>query len=101
MDDRLEMELLRGQERKGLAQIEARLCPENRERASAGAIALGLPVLEHEPEQVEISPHPLNKLNDAPLRRLAVAGGFPKAHAAGENVAVMPELDAFREVFLE
>jgi hypothetical protein len=51
------MEFFRGQERKGLAQIEARLGPENRERPGAGAVLFRLSILEDEPEEIEVLPH--------------------------------------------
>jgi phosphoribosyl 1,2-cyclic phosphodiesterase len=51
------MELLRGEQRKFLSQIEARLRAENRKRSGAGAIHARLAVVEHEPKQIVVLAH--------------------------------------------
>jgi hypothetical protein len=56
------MELLCRQERKIFAQIETRLCPENRQCAGTRAIAARLAMLEHEPEKIMILAHARNYL---------------------------------------
>ena len=57
VDDRFEMQLLRGQQRKSLSQIETRLRAEDGERAGAGAIHARLSLFEHQPKQIVILAH--------------------------------------------
>jgi hypothetical protein len=57
MDDRLEMHLLRRDERKAGAKIEAHLMAKDRERTRAGAVFLAVPVLKHVVDEIEIGLH--------------------------------------------
>ena len=57
VDDRAEGDLLGGDERKPLAQVEPDLAAENAERAGAGAVGLLDPVVEDSLHQVEVLPH--------------------------------------------
>src|SRR5262245_502590 len=58
VDDRLEMQLLGGDERKALGEIKAHLMPEHRQRAGAGAVTLLRTVGEDPLHQVVILMHP-------------------------------------------
>jgi hypothetical protein len=57
MDDRLEMHLLRREQRKAFVQIEAQLRAEDAQRPGAGAIVLARPVLEDAAHEIEIKSH--------------------------------------------
>src|SRR5581483_8556671 len=57
VDDRLEVQLLGGEERKAFAEIETHLMAEHRQRAGAGAVALLHPVAEDVVHQIEILAH--------------------------------------------
>ena len=57
VNDRFEMQLFRREEREAFAQIEARLCAENRKRARSGPIAARPSLLQDEPQEVLIFPH--------------------------------------------
>ena len=60
VDDRFEMQLFRGEQRKsgtGRSQIETGLRTENRERPRAGAIHARLSLFEHKPKQIVILAH--------------------------------------------
>ena len=57
-DDRSQVELLGGQHRKPLRQIEAHLVAEHAERARAGPVHLPRARIEHAAHQVEILLHP-------------------------------------------
>src|SRR5262245_9057228 len=54
MDDRLHMQLLGGDEREALAEIEAHLMTEERERAGPGAVPFAGSALAHAGEEIEI-----------------------------------------------
>src|SRR5882672_10905594 len=56
VEDRLEVQLLGGEQREAFAEREAQLPAEERERAGAGAIALARAALQHFAEQVEVLP---------------------------------------------
>jgi hypothetical protein len=51
------VDLLRGEQRKRIAQRTADLRAENGKRACAGAVGLELPVFEDVPEQIEVLNH--------------------------------------------
>ena len=51
------MQLLGGEERKPVRQIEPHLMAENRERARSGAVALFQPLTEHAFHQIVILAH--------------------------------------------
>ena len=57
VNDRLEMQLLRREQRKTFAQIEPRLRAKNRERAGAGTVGLGLAPVENEAKQFVVFAH--------------------------------------------
>lgn len=57
VDDGLEVNLFRGDERETGAQIEPRLRPKERISAGAGAVGFELALVEHEAEEVEIWLH--------------------------------------------
>src|SRR5438477_7250694 len=60
VNDRFDVQLLRGQERKSRParpQVVAGLCTEDRQRAGAGAIGAGLTFFKNEPKKVMILPH--------------------------------------------
>ena len=57
IDDRAQMQLLGGQDRKALPQIEAHLIAENRARARSRAVAAIGAVVEHMLEKIEIGAH--------------------------------------------
>src|SRR5947207_382360 len=57
VDDRLEMQLLGGHQRKAVRQIETHLMPEYRQRSGAGAIVFALPVVQHVAHEVEVRLH--------------------------------------------
>ena len=57
VDDRFQVQLLGGRERKALGEVEAHLVPENRERAGAGAVALLHALGEDAFHQIEILAH--------------------------------------------
>src|ERR1700722_15062785 len=57
MDDRFDVQLLGGDERKALREDEAHLVAEHRQRAGAGAVALLQTGLEDAVDQVEIFAH--------------------------------------------
>ena len=50
MNDRFEMQLFRREKRKAVAQIEAGLCTENRERARSSSVAARPSLLQDEPQ---------------------------------------------------
>ena len=54
MDDRLDVQLLGGEERKALGQVEAHLRAEQAQRAGTGAVALFVPMLANPGEEIEI-----------------------------------------------
>src|SRR5262245_35457191 len=54
VDDRLHVQLLGGDERKALLQIEAHLVAEQSERAGPGAVRLSASALAHAGEEIEI-----------------------------------------------
>src|SRR5438105_3826802 len=54
VEDRLEVQLLRREQREALVEREAQLPSEHRQRAGAGAIGLARAVLEHFLQQIEI-----------------------------------------------
>src|SRR6185503_1352023 len=56
VDDRLEVQLLGGEEREAAAEPEAQLAAEHRERAGAGAVRLARAALEHLGDEVEVVP---------------------------------------------
>ena len=57
VDDRLEMQLLRGEQRKTLPQIEPCLRAENGNRPDARAIRARLAALEHQAEEIVVFAH--------------------------------------------
>jgi hypothetical protein len=57
VDDRLDVHLLGGDERKAGGQIEAHLVPEHAERAGAGAIGLAHPFAAHPAHEIEVLLH--------------------------------------------
>jgi hypothetical protein len=57
VDDRAQVELLGGQQREPLGEVEAHLVAEDREGAGAGAVGLRGPVIEDVLEQVQVGPH--------------------------------------------
>ena len=57
VDDRLQVQLLGGDQREALGEVEAHLMAEHRERAGAGAVALLHAVGEHVLHQIEILAH--------------------------------------------
>ena len=58
VDDRFQVQLLGGDQRKAVGEIEAHLMAEHRQRAGAGAVALLHAVGEDVLHQVEILAHP-------------------------------------------
>src|SRR5882672_10326149 len=54
VEDRLEVQLLGGEQREAFAEREAQLPAEERERAGAGAIGLARAALQHFAEQLEV-----------------------------------------------
>src|SRR5262245_34571878 len=54
MDDRLHVQLLGGDEREALAEIEAHLMAEERDRAGPGAVPFSGSALAHAGEEIEI-----------------------------------------------
>ena len=57
VNDGLGVDLLRGEQRKRFAQTDNALRAEHGERARAGAVGLGLSVLEDVPQQIEVLSH--------------------------------------------
>ena len=57
VDDGFEMQLLGGDQRKAVGQIEAHLVAEDRARARAGAVALFHALFEDQFHQIEILAH--------------------------------------------
>ena len=57
VDDRAEVQLLGGQQREALGEVEAHLVAEDRERAGAGAVGLRGAVVQDVLEQVQVGPH--------------------------------------------
>src|SRR5690606_32087389 len=57
VDDRAQVQLLGGDQRKALAQVEAHLPAEHAAGAGAGAVGLVRPVFEHVAQQVEVLLH--------------------------------------------
>ena len=57
VDDRFEMEFLRGEQRKSLPQIETRLRAEDGNGPGPGAIHARLALFEHQPKQIVILAH--------------------------------------------
>src|SRR5579859_2559859 len=57
MDDRLQVNLLRGQQRETGLQVEAQLRAEYTERAGAGAVLLAVSALQNVPHQIEVLTH--------------------------------------------
>ena len=57
VDDRFEMQLLGGDQRKSLRKVEAHLPAEDRSGAGAGAIGFLDTVLENMSHQIVIGPH--------------------------------------------
>ena len=57
VDDGAEVELLRGEQRKARAKIEARLRAEDRVGAGAGAVGFEASVVEDEAEQIVVGAH--------------------------------------------
>ena len=55
--DRLQVQLLGGDERKARCEVEADLPAEQRANAGAGAVALDRAVLERLAHEIEIGPH--------------------------------------------
>ena len=56
-DDRAQVQLLGGQQRKAVGKIEAHLGAEQRQGAGAGAVGLRDAFVEHFLHQIEIGPH--------------------------------------------
>src|SRR6185436_10812015 len=54
VEDRLHVQLLGGEQRKALAQVEAQLPAEHRLRAGAGAVGLARAALEHFGQELEV-----------------------------------------------
>ena len=65
VDDRFDVQLLGGHQRKALRQVEAHLMAENRAGADAGAVALFDAFGEHAFHQVEILAHRSFQLLDS------------------------------------
>jgi hypothetical protein len=57
MDDRLQVHLLRRDEREALMQVETHLVAEDGTRAGAGAVGLDGTVFQHMAHQVEVLAH--------------------------------------------
>src|SRR6185312_13014215 len=57
IDDRLQVQLLGGEQREAVVEGKAHLVAEQRERAGAGAVALLRAALENLFHQIEILPH--------------------------------------------
>jgi hypothetical protein len=57
VDNRFEVKLLRREQRKSFAQIEARLRAENRERPGTSSIAAWRALFEDKPKQIVILAH--------------------------------------------
>src|SRR5262245_29751882 len=71
MDDRFDVQLLGGEERKTLCQIEAHLPPEQAQGASAGAVLLRGAGVANSGEKVEIlaqRPYPFSASERYPAR---------------------------------
>ena len=60
VDDRLQVQLLGGDQRKAVGQIEAHLVAEHAERAGAGAVGLAHALRAHAAHEVEILLHGAN-----------------------------------------
>src|SRR5262249_12550406 len=71
--DRLEMDLLRGEQRESGGEIEAHLPAERGQRAGPGAVTLPVPVIEHVTHEIEVGLHRTGII--APSR--AAAAGSP------------------------
>src|SRR5580765_49341 len=56
VEDRLDVQLLGGEQREAVAQVEAQLPAEHRQRAGAGAVGLARAALEHFAEEIEVLP---------------------------------------------
>ena len=69
VDDRLEVQLLRRDQRKALGEIEADLPAEQRAHAGAGAVAFDDALFERLVQEFEIGPHRLAAEWNALLRR--------------------------------
>src|SRR5580765_7906815 len=54
VEDRLDVQLLGGEQRKAVAQVEAQLPAEHRERAGAGAVGLARAALEDLAKEVQV-----------------------------------------------
>ena len=59
------MQLLGGDQRKAVGQVEAHLVAEDGERAGAGPVILAMAVVAHLPHEVEILFHGAEKLADS------------------------------------
>ena len=57
MDHGVEVDLLGGDEREALGEIEPELVSEDGERAGAGTVFLAIAVIEDVPKQLEILHH--------------------------------------------
>src|SRR5579859_3301274 len=63
MDDRLQVNLLGGQQREARLQVKAQLRAEYAERAGAGAVLLAVAVLQNMPHQIEVLAHRIGGLS--------------------------------------
>jgi hypothetical protein len=68
VDDGLGVDLLGGEQRKGIAQRTADLRAENGKRAGAGAVCLEPAVFKDVPQQIEVLNHLCKKLNTKRVR---------------------------------
>ena len=57
VDNRFEMELFGGEQRKSVSQREARLSAEDAIRAGAGAVVFEFAAVEHQSQEIEVLNH--------------------------------------------
>jgi hypothetical protein len=91
-DDRPEVDLLGGDEREPLGEVEAHLVPEHAERAGAGAVALLDPLVEDAADEIEVGLHDSQdtRPHDRPGRARLWACPSPSTRPRLRRSAVSP-----------
>ncbi len=80
VDDRFEVDLLGGEQRKALAKRKAGLRAEDGARAGAGAVGLGTTLLEDEAQEVVVLFHLIRRIYRAAARERAALIEIVRRH---------------------
>src|SRR5690606_32632704 len=92
VDDRAQVQLLGGDQREAVVQVEAHLPAEHAPRAGAGPVGLFSAVLQHVAEEIEVLPHASGSVGSWRLAgrgrsyRSWAAGGVAGRRVAGRRV---------------